>query len=122
MAIFSEDRKPPALDCAVVQIKLDGLQLKQPRQCGACWLACELWDQLQLDALWGARLRPSRKGTRWLNVRKTLVCYHLIDPGSEWRPHRHWYDSSAMGDLLGEDFALILSSKLYRSLDQLLVH
>ena len=122
MAVFPEDRKPPALDCDVVQIKLNGLQLKRPRQWGACWLACELWDQLQLDTFWGTRLRPSRKGTRWLNVLKTLVCYHLIDPGSEWRLHRHWYDSSAMGDLLGEDFALVQSSKLYRSLDQLLVH
>jgi hypothetical protein len=28
MAIFPEDRKPPALDCDVVQIKLNGLQLK----------------------------------------------------------------------------------------------
>lgn len=122
MAVFPEDRKPPALDCDVVQIKLNGLQLKRPRQWGACWLACELWDQLQLDTFWGTRLRPSRKGTRWLNVLKTLVCYHLIDPGSEWRLHRHWYDNSAMGDLLGEDFALVQSSKLYRSLDQLLVH
>ena len=122
MAIFPEDRKPPALDCDVVQIKLNGLQLKRPRQWGACWLACGLWNQLQLDAFWSARLRPSRKGTRWLNVLKTLVCYHLIDPGSEWRLHRHWYDNSAMGDLLGEDFALVQSSKLYRSLDQLLVH
>jgi len=122
MAIFPEDREPPALDCDVVQIKLSGLQLKRPRQWGACWLACELWNQLQLDAFWGVRLRPSRKGTRWLNVLKTLVCYHLIDPGSEWRLHRHWYDNSAMADLLGEDFALVQSSKLYRSLDQLLVH
>jgi hypothetical protein len=48
----------------VVQINLNGLQLKRPRQWGACWLACELWDQLQLDAFWGAKLRPSRKGTR----------------------------------------------------------
>ena len=122
MAIFPEDRKPPVLDCDVVQIKISGLQLKRPRQWGACWLACELWDQLKLDTFWGARLRPSRKGTRWLNVLKTLVCYHLIDPGSEWRLHRHWYDNSAMADLLGEDFALVQSSKLYRSLDQLLVH
>ena len=122
MAVFPEDRKPPPLDCDVVQIKLSGLQLKRPRQWGACWLACELWDQLQLDAFWGARLPPSRKGTRWLNILKTLVCYQLIDPGSEWRLHRHWYDNSAMGDLLGEDFALAQSSKLYRSLDRLLEH
>ncbi len=78
--------------------------------------------QLALDDYWGNKLRPSRQGTRWLNVFKTLVCYHLINPGSEWRLHRHWYDHSAMSDLLGEDFALAQSDKLYRCLDKLLPH
>ena len=68
------------------------------------------------------RLPPSLKGTRWLNVLKTLVCYRLIDPGSEWRLHRHWYDHSALGDLLREDFRIAHSHTLYRCLDQLLVH
>jgi len=122
IAIFPEDRQAPPLECDVVQVKLSGLQLKRPRQWGACWLACHLWDELRLDRFWQPRLSPSRKGTRWLNVLKTLVCYRLIDPGSEWRLHRHWYDTSAMGDLLGEDFGLVESHKLYRCLDKLLVH
>jgi hypothetical protein len=122
MAIFPEDRQAPALDCDVVQIKLSELQLHRPRQWGACWLACQLWDQLSLDEYWSDKLRPSRKGTRWLNVFKTLVCYRLIDPGSEWRLHRHWYEQSAMGDVLGEDFALVQSDKLYRCLDKVLAH
>jgi hypothetical protein len=75
---------------------------------------------LALDTYWFNRLRPSRQGTRWLNVLKTLVCYGLIDPGSEWRLHR--FEQSAMGDLLGEDFALVQSDKLYRCLDELLAH
>jgi hypothetical protein len=122
IAIFPEDREVPPLDCDVVQVKLSGLQLKRPRQWGGCWLTLDLWDQLQLDQFWQPKLRPSRKGTRWLNVLKTLVCYRLIDPGSEWRLHRHWYDASAMGDLLGEDFGLAESHKLYRCLDKLLAH
>jgi hypothetical protein len=122
IAIFPEDRTAPELECDVVQVRLGGLKLRRPRQWGACWLACELWDQLQLDAFWADKLRPSRKGTRWLNVLKTLACYRLIDPGSEWRLHRHWYEVSAMGDLLGEDFALVESHKLYRCLDKLLIH
>ncbi|MCP4379524.1 MAG: IS1634 family transposase, partial [bacterium] len=122
LAIFPEDRQAPELACEVVQIRLSDLQLHRPRQWGACWLACQLWDQLALDDYWETKLRPSRQGTRWLNVFKTLVCYHLINPGSEWRLHRHWYDHSAMGDLLGEDFALVQSDKLYRCLDKLLPH
>jgi hypothetical protein len=122
LAIFPEDREAPVLDCDVVQVKLSGLQLKRPRQWGGCWLSLELWDQLQLDAFWEPKLRPSRKGTRWLNVLKTLVCNRLIEPGSEWRLHRHWYEASAMGDLLGEDFGVAESHKLYRCLDKLLEH
>jgi hypothetical protein len=122
VALFPEDRVAPPLACEVVQVKLSGLQLRCPRQWGACWLACQLWELLELDAFWQPRLRPSRKGTRWLNVLKTLVAYRLIDPGSEWRLHRSWYGRSAMGDLLGEDFAIAHSDTLYRCLDKLLAH
>ena len=66
-------------------------------------MALELWNQLGLDAFWGSRLPVNRKGTAWLNVLKTLVCYRLLDPGSEWRWHRDWVKNSALGDLLGED-------------------
>jgi hypothetical protein len=122
LALFPEDRPAPDLACAVVQVKLCQLQLRRPRQWGACWLACGLWDLLQLDTFWQPRLPPSRKGTRWLNVLKTLVAYRLIDPGSEWRLHRHWFDQSAMGDLLGEDFTIAHSHTLYRCLDHLVEH
>jgi hypothetical protein len=122
VALFPEDRTVPVLDCDVIQVRLSGLRLHRPRHWGACWLVCELWAQLRLDVFWQPRLPPSRKGTRWLNVLKTLVCYRLIDPGSEWRLHRHWFDHSALGDLLGEDFAVAHSHTLYRCLDQLLAH
>jgi hypothetical protein len=91
MAIFPDDRAAPELDCEVVQIRLSELSLHRPRQRGACWLALELWVRLDLDGFWSPRLPPSRQGTRWLNVLKRLATYRLIDPGSEWRLHRHWY-------------------------------
>src|SRR5690606_1053846 len=67
-------------------------------------------------------LGVSRKGTRWLNVLKSLVVYRLLDPGSEWRFHRQWFTSTAMADLLGEDFSLAQKDKPYRCLDRLLEH
>ena len=122
VAIFPDDRAAPALDCEVVQIRLSELSLHRPRQWGACWLALELWGQLDLDGFWSPRLPPSRQGTRWLNVLKALATYRLIDPGSEWRLHRHWYRHSALGDLLGEDEGVAQSDTLYRCLDKLLAH
>ena len=122
IALFPEDRAAPALNCDVVHVRLSGLRLHRPRQWGACWLACHVWDPLRLDDFWSPRLPASREGTRWLDVLKTLVAYRLIDPGSEWRLHRQWYERSAMGDLLGADFALAHKDNLYRCLDKLLVH
>ncbi len=112
----------PGDDAQAVGIRLDELQLRHPRQWGACWLSTVLWQQLQLDEFWDTRLRASRKGTRWLQVLKTLVAYRLIDPGSEWRLHRHWYEASAMSDLLNADFALAEKDTLYRCLDKLVEH
>jgi hypothetical protein len=81
-----------------------------------------VWNQLRLDDFWSPRLPASREGTPWLDVLKTLGTYRLIDPGSEWRLHRQWYEQSAMGDLLGADFALARKDKLYRCVDRLLMH
>ena len=80
-----KDGEAPELGCEVVRIQVKALSLHRPRQWGACWLALTLWDRLELDRFWRTRLVPSRQGTRWLDVLKTLVCYQLIDPGSEWR-------------------------------------
>jgi transposase len=46
----------------------------------------------------------------------------LRRPGSEWRLHREWFVRSAMADLLGRDFSLAESHKLYRVHELLLPH
>ena len=120
MALFPEDRTIPEGIENSIQLVMSGLELVNPRQWGACWLACELWDLLGLSSFWRDRLGLSRKGTRWVNVLQTLVTYRLIDPGSEWRLHRYWYDHSAMGDILGEDFRIAGKDTLYRCHDKLL--
>ena len=112
----------PADDVDALGVRLNELRLERPRQWGACWLALDLWQQLELDSFWRPRLRPSREGTPWLQVLKTLVAYRLIDPGSEWRLHRQWFDASAMADLLNADFALAEKNTLYRCLDRLVEH
>ena len=121
LALFPADGAVPALDCEVVRIRVTDVEVRDPRQWGACWLALSVWDRLALDRFWGPRLPPSRQGTRWLDVLKVQVCYRLIDPGSDWRLHRHWYQHSALRDLLGTD-RVLTSDTLYRCLDKLVVH
>lgn len=112
----------PCDDVDAIGVRLSELRLVRARQWGACWLALQLWQQLELDVFWGPRLRPSREGTPWLKVLKTLVTYRLIDPGSEWRLHRQWFDASAMAELLDADYALAEKNTLYRCLDKLVAH
>lgn len=120
MALFPADC-PVEMDVeAVVQVRLAEVELRRPRQWGACWLACQVYAELGLDAFWAERLPPSRKGTRWDRIAQALCCYRLMDPGSEWRLHRDWYEKSAMADLLGAGFELVEIHKLYECLDRLI--
>src|SRR6266496_571748 len=123
LALYPADRRVP--DHAAeygVNVRLSEFRLHRPRQWGACWVGCLLWQQLGLDEFWAERLMPSREGTNWRHILKTLTIYRLIDPGSEWRLHRQWFGSSAMADLLEEDFGLVEKDNLYRCLDKLLEH
>jgi transposase len=125
VALFPEEFAP--VECAddflpIVRVRLAAMSLRRPRQWGACWLGCELWRQLGLDTFWGERLHAGRKGTRWDLILQTLVLYRLIDPGSEWRLHRHWFEHSAIADLLGSDFRLAEQHHLYECHDRLLPH
>jgi hypothetical protein len=51
-----------------------------------------------------SRLPDSRDGACWQHISKPYR-YGLIDPSSECRLHRQWFEQSAMGDLLDEDFS-----------------
>ncbi len=122
VALFPEDRCGELADPDIVRIRLSGLSLHRPRQWGACWLTAQLWEQAGLDRFWASRLPVSRKGTRWDQVLQVLVTYRLLDPGSEWRLHRHWFEHSAMADLLGSDFTVADIHKLYECHERLLEH
>jgi hypothetical protein len=123
LALFSEDRcEVAAGDACVVQLRVSEMRLQRPRQWGTCWLAGQLWQELELDRFWADRLPPSRKRTRWDQVLQVLASYRLIAPGSEWRLHRQWFGNSAMADLLGADFGLAEEHKLYACHDLLLQH
>jgi len=122
LALFPNDRVPPEGGAEAVQVRLDQLRLENPRQWGACWLADHLWRTLKLDDFFGARLPLNREGTDWEKVLRVLVIYRLLSPGSEWRLHRHWFSTTALGDLLGVDERAAQDDTLYRCHDLLLGH
>lgn len=122
MVIFPEDRAAHPSEEPVIQVRLNAMELHRPRQWGACWLALEVWRQLGFEGFWREKLPRGRKGTPWDMVLTVLVVYRLIDPGSEWRLHRQWFERSALGDLLGYDCRLVQDDTLYRCMDKLLAH
>jgi transposase len=122
LSLFPGDREVPCDALDSVQVKLSGMELRRPRAFGNCWLGCQLWSQLRLDRFWEEKLPVGREAVPWAKVLELLVVNRLIDPGSEFRLHRQWFDRSAMGELLGLDFAAAEKDRLYRCLDRLLEH
>ena len=122
LSLFAEDRPAPADVLDTIQVKLSEMQLRRARPYGNCWLGCELWRQLELDRFWEQKLPRGREEVSWAQVLQLLVVNRLIDPGSEFRVHRHWFDQSAMDILLGVDFAIAEKDRLYRCLDRILEH
>jgi transposase len=122
LSLFPEDRQVPADAVDTIQVKLSEMQLRRARPYGNCWLGCELWRQLKLDEFWERKLPGGREDVGWPLVLELLVVNRLIDPGSEFRVHRQWFDQSAMDVLLGVDFAVAEKDRLYRCLDRILEH
>jgi len=122
LSLFPEDRPVPVDALDTIQVKLSEMQLRRARPYGNCWLGCELWRQLKLDEFWGRKLPQGREDVGWPLVLELLVVNRLIDPGSEFRVHRQWFDQSAMDVLLGVDFAVAEKDRLYRCLDRILEH
>lgn len=114
LSLFPEDRDLPCDAVNSLQIKLDQMELHRPRAWGNCWLGCELWRQLPLDEFWSVRLSSKREAVPWERVLQLLVVNRLVDPGSEFRLYRQWFDQSAMAELLGVDFASAEKDRLYR--------
>jgi transposase len=122
LSLFPEDRPLPEGAADSIQVKLSGLELRRPRPFGNCWLASELWHQLGLSEFWRDHVPKGRESVRWEKVLRLLVVNRLLEPGSEFRVHRHWFVESAMDALLEGNFAVADKDRLYRCLDRILEH
>src|SRR5712692_4192978 len=124
LSLFPEDREIPAEAVDGLQVKLHEMELHRPRVFGNCWVGCALWGQLGLEEFWQEKFREEtkREWVPWEKVLRLLVVNRLIDPGSEFRIHRQWFEQSAMGELLETDFAVAEKDRLYRCLDRLRAH
>jgi hypothetical protein len=124
LSLFPDDREIPAEASDRIQVKLSEMVLRRARAFGNCWLGCELWRQLRLEEFWEEKLSEGvrRERVPWAKVLQLSAVNRLIDPGSEFRVHRQWFDQSAMAEWLEADFAVAEKDRLYRCLDRILEH
>ena len=119
VCLFPEDRVIPPEVLNGLQLKLSEMRLERPRAFGDCWLGCRLWDELQLGSFWHERLTDGQAQVPWVKVLELLTVRQWVAPGSKWHLHRRWFLSSAMDQLLEEDFAVAAKNRLYECLDRI---
>ena len=123
MTLFAAPEVIPPEQVNTLAVRLDRMAIHHPRAYGDCWLGCQLWQDLRLDQFWNQRLAADdRSGVPWGKVLAILVINRLIDPGSEFRLHRKWFQQSAMDELLDVDSSAASKDRLYRCLDRILEH
>jgi transposase len=109
------------LDVAV-PVRLKGIRVERSRQFGDVYLALALWRGTGLAELCAERLPAGKERVAWEKMAAVLVAARLCEPSSELHIAEDWYRRTALADLLQLDDAQVNKDRLYRALDQLLVH
>ena len=81
VSLFAEDREIPRDVLNGLRVKLSEMELRHPRAFGHCWLACRLWDELELDWFWQDRLAKGREEVPWIKVLELLTAHRFLAPG-----------------------------------------
>jgi len=104
------------------QADLKALRVERPREFGECYLALSLWHRLGLDTLLAEVMPTGREQVGWAHVAAVLTVARFCGQLTELGVAEHWYETTALDDLLGVDPKLINDDRLYRALDQLGLH
>ena len=101
------------------QADLRALRVERSRDFGECYLALSLWHRLGLDQLLGELLPAGRESVGWAHTAALLTTARFCAQRSELGVAEHWYDTTALDDLLGVDTGAVNDDRLYRALDHL---
>jgi transposase len=103
-----------------VQVDLQRVRVKQCLEFGGPWLAQQLLDRLGLSTLFARLMGHGREEIPWSVMAQVLVIARFCDPSSELYIAEHFYQRTALCDLLGLGADKINDDRLYRTLDHLL--
>src|SRR5262249_62181737 len=99
-------------------VVLSSLMVPRPRQFGACWIGCKLWEELELDEFWQRVMGEEVGAVPWQKVVELLAVNRLIAPRSELSIHEKWFPQTAMAALLDRDARVAEKDRPYRALDR----
>ena len=105
-----------------VPVRLKSIRIERSRQFGDVYLALALWRGSGLAQLCEELLPAGKEHVAWEKMAAVLVTARLCEPSSELHIAEDWYRRTALGDLLQLDDAQVNKDRLYRALDELLVH
>jgi len=114
----AEDRPEPEW----VEVDAANVRVENQLEFGGAWLALELIRRVRLDELFENVLPRGKEDIGWAKIAMILVICRLCRPSSELHIAEHYYQSTALADLLGIPAEKINHHRLYRALDQLLPH
>ena len=104
------------------EVQVSRVSVERCRDFGGPWLGLELVRRLGLDGLVAETIPLGREEIPWPVMALGLVLARLCHPSSELHIAEHFYEASALGDLLGAPGSKINADRLYRALDALLPH
>lgn len=105
-----------------VPVRLKGIRIERSRQFGDVYLALALWRGTGLAQLCEELMRAGKEQVPWEKMAAVLVSARLCEPSSELHIAEDWYRRTALSDLLQLDETQVNKDRLYRALDELLLH
>jgi transposase len=117
LKLFEQDTEPEWVEVNVKAIRVENI-----REFGGPWLCLELIRQLALDQFVSEHIGKGREKIPWSMMALVLVICRLCRPSSELHIAEHFFEQTAISDLLGIPLKRINENRLYRALDKLLPH
>jgi hypothetical protein len=104
------------------QVDLSGVRVERARDFGEVYLGLALWRRLHLHTLLSELVEAGEEEVPWPLVASILTVARFCAQRSELAVAEHWYERTALSDLLGVEAAQVNDDRLYRGLDVLARH
>jgi transposase len=101
-----------------VEIDVNRVRVENVVEFGGPWLGLELMHCLGLDQFFLEHVPGGREEIPWAIIAEVLVLCRLCHPSSELYIAEHFFEQTALADLLGIPSDKINEDRLYRALDQ----